>query len=427
MDKNRFAFSFGTLERSFISSILFGSLLIGISKLLSFILKLYVARIGLNGFGDFYFATSTLTGLVTLAAFGIPMSVTRFVSYFRGNNQENKISPAIVSGMTLVILTSLAAGITLFAFSSPFAHAIHAPHAARYFRILSSAIIGAGITLVVRAAFFGLLKIRFAYVAEASEIVLRFAGTIAGMAIFDHAITGALIGYAVGTGMGAMTNIVFMVKTLPQTRHVQHLTPGLLSYAVPVGASEIITSVTGILALSLLQAHAGTQAVGLYGAAISIATLLHIIPQMVFAIFLPIASERYAQKRAVAPVYMKLLGWLAPAVFLPAFILFHIRSPLLILLFGQSYQQAESILSTLLIAYTLYALLVWPNRQLLDMAGYTRQNFLLTTLRAFTIVLFLLFQNTINGTHLAYAVSAGWVIEAMGSIFLVRQKRLLTR
>jgi len=147
----------------------------------------------------------------------------------------------------------------------------------------------------------------------------------------------------------------------------------------------------------------------------------------VFAIFLPIASERHAQKRAVAPVYMKLLGWLAPAVFVPALILFSIRSPLIILLFGQTYQQAGSILSILLIAYTLYALLVWPNRQLLDMAGYTRQNFLLTTLRAITIVIFLLFQSTVNGEHLAYAISAGWVIEAMGSIFLVRQKRLLSR
>ncbi len=427
MDKNRFAFSFGTLELSFISSILFGSLLIGISKLLSFILKIYVARIGLEGFGDFYFATSTLTGLVTLAAFGIPMSITRFVSYFRGNNQDNKIPSAITSGMTLVIATSLAAGIALFIFSSPFADAIQAPHAARYFRILSSAIIGAGITLVVRAAFFGLLKVRLAYAAEASEIVLRFVGTIAGMAIFDHAITGALIGYAVGTGLGAVTNIVLMAKTLPQTRYMPQLAPGLLPYAIPVGASEIITAATGILALSLLQAHAGAQEVGLYGAAVSIATLLHIIPQMVFAIFLPIASERHAQNRAVAPVYMKLLGWLAPAVFVPALILFSIRSPLIILLFGQSYQQAESILSILLIAYTVYALLVWPNRQLLDMAGYTRQNFLLTTLRAITIIIFLLFQNTINGAHLAYAISAGWVIEATGSIFLVRQKHLLSR
>ena len=144
--------------------------------------------------------------------------------------------------------------------------------------------------------------------------------------------------------MGAVSNIVLMAKTLPQTRYVPQLAPGLLPYAIPVGASEIITALTGMLALSLLQARAGAQAVGLYGAAISIATLLHIIPQMVFAIFLPIASERHAQKRTVAPVYMKLLGWLAPAVFVPALILFSIRSPLIILLIGQTYQKAGSIL-----------------------------------------------------------------------------------
>ena len=420
-----FAFSLGTIEKSFITSIFFGTLTVGLSKLLTFILKLYVARLGVGSFGDYYFSTSTFTGLATLSALGIPMSVTRFVSYLRGKKQDKQVPTLIASGISLVTITTLVFGVCMFIFSGIFAETIHAPNMSRYFRLLSIAVLGAGITQVVRAAFLGAMKIRAAYAAEMYELALRFVCTVIGMAIFQEEILGAVIGYAIGTIIGALINL-FLIKKYDWVKFYPPLiSRDLVRYAVPVGASEIITALTGIILLSWLRAGTDAFQVGLYGAAVAVASLIHVIPQMVFAIFLPVVSERFAQKKSITILYGKLLMWLVIAVLVPAYMLHVFRVPLLSLLFGDTYTAAASTLTFLLIAYSLYALMVWPNRQLLDMSGYTSVNLGLTVLRTISCLLFIYASGkNINGELVAYAITAGWIVEACGSIFFVRQNNL---
>jgi O-antigen/teichoic acid export membrane protein len=425
-EKKHFLSFFGDIERSFISSIFFGSLTIGLSKVLQLILKLYVARIGVGSFGDYYFSTSTFAGLVTLSALGIPMSVTRFVSTLRGSKQSEKIPSLVAAGITLITITSLIAALSIYLFAEPFSHIIDAPHAVVYFRILSIAIVGAGLTLLVRATYLGILKIRAAYSAEAYEIGARFIGTVIGIILLRDGIIGAIAGYAIGTGIGALVNMFLLIQRIPLRRFSPQFSHDLIRYALPVGASEIVTALASITLLSWLRANSGAEQVGLYGAAVAVASLIHIVPQMVFSIFLPVVSERYAQKKSIAALYGKLLTWLTLAVLVPAVTLHAFREPILSLLFGQSYITAQTTLSLLLTAYGLYALLVWPNRQLLDMAGHTKDNLLLTVLRA-TVCITLLFiwRENATGELLAYAMIAGWSIEAGGSLFFVFRKKLL--
>jgi len=414
------------LEKSFVTSIAMGAVIVGGSKLLNFILKILVSQLGVINFGDYYLATSTFTGLTTMAALGIPMSATRFISYLTGQRRPEAVQGIIASAITITAISSVLVGIALYGYAQTIAALLGAPHTEVYLRILSFGLIGSTITLLARAVFLGYMRIHLAYSAEAVEIALKFIFTIAGIIVFRLGVLGALVGYTAGTLVAAIINTYILTRVTGIRRITPQASVGFLRFALPVGASEILTAVSGVIFLYAVGIRGGAETVGYYGAAVSIAALIHVIPQMILSVFLPTASRVFAQKTSMMPVYKTLMIWLGIAVVPPAIFLSVFSSQIIGLVFGASYTASASLLPLLVAAYGVYALLVWPNRQLLDMAGFTRENLLLTACRICTsaVLLFVVYSE-FTGAGLARALLWGWGAEALGSLWLVKNKRLL--
>jgi len=414
------------MEKSFVTSISFGTIIVGLSKLLNLILKILVSRLGVLNFSDYYLATSTFSGLTTISALGIPMSTTRYTSFYRGKRRLSDAQNTISSSYVITLISSTVASIAFYSGAHYLAASIGAPHAAAYFRVLSLGLIGATITLLSRAIFLGYIRIQLSYAAEAIEVGFKFIFTIIGMLVLGWGVLGALIGYTVGTIVAAAINTRLVIHVAHLTHFSPKITSEFLRFALPVSASEIITTTTGVILLYIIRVRSGAETIGFYGAAVSLATLIHIIPQMIFNIFLPTASALYAQNKPVLPIYKTLLLWLCIVVLLPSIILIWLSPYITSLIFGHIYIAAAPILSVLVIAYGLYAILVWPNRQLLDMAGYTKENLSLTVIRV-CITLFSLYGvfPELNGLSLANAMLMGWIGEAVGSLLLVKTKHLI--
>jgi len=414
------------LTRSIITSISLGTSIAGGTKLLSFILKILVSRLGVINFSDYYLSTSTFSGLTTITALGIPMSTTRYVSFFLGKNKSKEARDIIMSALTIVLISSSVVAIALYVGAQALANRVGTPHAAIYFRILSFGLTGATITILARAVFLGYLRIRLAYATEAVEVSVKFIFTLGGLLFLQWGVIGAIIRYTTGTLLASFINIAVLLRT----SHIKRLSPKFeikfLKFALPVSASEIITAATSIFFIYAVRSHSGAETIGYYGAALSLASLIHIVPQMVFSIFLPIASASFAKKHVIGPIYKTLLLWLSIVVLTPTVILYMTSPKLISIVFGQSYALAAPILSILAIAYGLYAIFVWPNRQVLDMAGFTQENCLLTIFRVIVTItsLYLLFPE-FDGISLAKATLIGWIGEAIGSLLLVKQKQLI--
>jgi uncharacterized membrane protein HdeD (DUF308 family) len=74
----------------------------------------------------------------------------------------------------------------------------------------------------------------------------------------------------------------------------------------------------------------------------------------------------------------------------------------------------------------MYIVFVWYNRQLLDMAGLTRINLLLTAVRIIiTLAVLFLSAPAVSGIHMAIAFGAGWFVEGVLCLSFIHQKRLL--
>lgn len=412
--------------QSFASSVLLGILVIGGSKLLNLVLKILVSQLGVSSFGDYYLVTATFLGLTTLAALGIPMSATRFISFLNGSRQTKAVGGIIASAITVILVTSLMVSFALYAFAETAADILGASHTAVYLKILSFGLVGSTITLLARAVFLGFIRIHLAYTTEAIEMSVKFISTVAVMLLFRKGVEGAIIGYTIGTFIAALINTMLLTKIVGIKRFTPQLSGGFLRFTLPVGASEILTATAGVALLSLLRIQGSAETVGLYAAAISLAALIHILPQMVLSVFLPAASHLYAQKKPVLPAYKTLLLWLGVVVLIPSAILLILGSTAITIIFGPQYLAASHTLSVLIIAHAVYAVAAWPNRQLLDMAGYTKENFLLTVFRV-TISLFVMLVGgqELYSSHLATAILWGWVGESAGSMLLIWKKRLL--
>src|SRR3989344_2240301 len=100
---------------------LFGSV---INRLLNYVLRIIIARgLGVEEYGLFTIAVMVMRAFVAFSALGLTEGIIRYVSYYRGLNDEKKIKGTIVSSFIITFLSSLIITTILF-FSSNYI-AIH--------------------------------------------------------------------------------------------------------------------------------------------------------------------------------------------------------------------------------------------------------------------------------------------------------------
>lgn len=407
----------------FALSLSFGTIIVILSKLLNFSLKLFVSRLGVENFGDYYLVIATVTSLTTLVSLGIPMSLTRFLSYLRNNKEKQSV---LSSSLTLTLLSASIAGLLLFIVTNPLFTFTETTQISIYLQILSLSLIGGTFTSIVRAYYLGILRVKHAYITEAIDVIGKFIGVLTGMLWIKAGVLGAVSGYTLGTLGSACINAVRLFKREQIPIITTHISHRLIGFAWPVGASEVLTTITNTALVYALRAGGGGDNVGLYAAATSIAALIHLLPQMIFSVFLPFASGRHATGKPLYASYRTLMFWLYIVVVPPTLVLTLMSPSIISILFGQSFANASSTLSILAIAYGVYALIVWPNRQILDAAGFTKHNLLLTVLRisSMFIVLLFFFPPT-SSAALAKTVAIGWLAEGLGAVYIAKKKQCI--
>ncbi len=366
------------MKKLFIRGAAAGVLTLGFSKIFSFLLKLIIARFGSESFGLYTTATTTFTSAVTFLAFGFPMSVTRFVSLYNGSQQKEKLNNILSSALTMGMGTGIAGTIALFAWQ------IHYPIPG--LNTLAFVVVPAILILLIKHALFGMLASEKAYFIENFESVFRIAAISILLFLFSMQIKNLFIGYACAIVLTAYAAIVIFFKTLPQYRPKLTWSAPLYSYTWPVGISELITSLTTAGTMIYFTAISGPQNVGLYAAALSLASLIHLIPQVIMPIFFPAITTAYGRGESIWHLYRRIVILLV-ATLIPLTALLNILGTILInSLFGSDYTDSVHIFTLLSIAYTLYAMFVWPNRQILDMMGKTKTNMVISLIRSCIII-----------------------------------------
>lgn len=398
---------------------------LSVAKVSAFLLKLLIARIGVPEFGAYYLITSVFTNTTTLTAFGLPMALTRFIALYRSKKEPAGIPELFQSALTVAWISAGITSAVFFLFPEMFIRAGIPAADLEFFRVVAAGFIGMQTVLLTRAVLFGLLNAKAAYLLDMMEHLGKLVFTAFAVVMFGGLVRNALWGYITGIYLTAVAGYMVTRTKFPWKFGLARVAARLLSYTWPVSVSEIITSASSMLFLFALQADSGAEAVGQYAAAVTVSSMLFILPQITLPLFLPYVTSLNESGEAVRRAQNKMtLALGIPTAILLSGILI-LGRPVISFLFGARYAGALGVLRILAVSYAWYAVVVWSNRQILDAYGYTRRNLVFTITRTCTAALVLLLASRVTAEVLAAAIGLGWIAE--GTLCLAAVGKVLKR
>lgn len=326
------------------------------SKALGYIFRLIVARMGTAEYGTLTLGFAIFEILASMSTIGLSLGVLRYVSFYKGKEDPQRIKGTILSALKVNIPLSIIVATTLF-FASDFI-------ALRIFKIgdlsLIIKIISFAIPLTVTASIFlsvikAFQKIEYdVYSRSLIENLVKVVLALILVFALGLGIVGATISYVLALLSTLIFSIYFLQKKVyPVFRN--SIKPiyayrDLFSYSWPLMFSDIIFLLiawTDTFMISYLTKEVSN--VGVYNAALPTAQLLFVIPNGLIVLFFPVMTDLYAQnkKEEFKSVYQTVTKWvfLANLVLLSLFLVF--PKQILGILFGSSYIPGSIVLMIL--------------------------------------------------------------------------------
>jgi stage V sporulation protein B len=239
-------------------------------------LTLYLVRaLGASGYGVYSVALS-IGGLLLLpAGFGLPSAVGRFLADHRGDLRQ--VRGILALGLKLQVPAALMAGAALFAASGAVADAYRDPGLAWPLRWMALAVIG--------QALFGFLSyacgsVRRVAVSMWMVIIESATETSASVAlvITGGGVAGAMLGKAIGYGVGATAGLYLTLRLLGGIRWrgspARVGIRAISRYASAVFLVDLAWSAITRVDVLLIAALLSSAAVGNFSAVLRILTVL---------------------------------------------------------------------------------------------------------------------------------------------------------
>ncbi|MEK6953187.1 MAG: flippase [Nanoarchaeota archaeon] len=390
----------------------FGSV---INRFLNYVLRIIIARgLSVEEYGLFNIAVIFMRAFVAFAALGLSEGIVRYVSYYRGLNEKEKIKGTLVSSFIITFLFSLIITIILF-FSSDYI-AINWFKSEELIPLLKIFILMIPIGVIIS----NLTSLNLAYekikynfwLVDVSSQSLRVI-TIGFVILLGFGILG--VGYAYLISFFIIFVLMFLIaeyKVYPLIRSkvkAKFETKELFSYSWPLVFVGILGYIMGWTDTFMIANLMDIRSVGLYNAALPLANLLTLLPLMFVPIFLPLITRNFAQKKTfLVDSLMKNVSKWSFIINFPVLILMLLFPGFFInLLFGKEYLEGTSALIFLSVGFFIFSL-SYPSMQLLRMIKETKWyliNLVITIPTNVILNLFLIPKYGITGAAIATTIS----------------------
>jgi len=288
-----------------------------ISKVLAYIYKIIIARIGTEEFGLFSTGLAIIGIITTISFLGLHEGVVRYIAFFREKKEKERMKGTFILVITITFILSIFIAIILFIFSKEISiRFFHNEDLSMILKILAVAIpldVGKTIFLNVIKAF-EIIKYDI-YIKQILENTLKVIVT-AILVYFGLSVVGATIAYVFSLLVGFILSAYFLEKKvypfLKDKIKPVFESKEILTYSLPLlfsGFLIMIFSWTDTLMLGNLRTISD---VGIYNVAVSTAKLLYLAPFAISIIFLPIATRLYARgsKKEIKDIYQSTTKWI---------------------------------------------------------------------------------------------------------------------
>jgi len=342
--------------------------------------RIVIARfLGPQDYGIFALGEVTLTIAMNLSMIGMATGVVRYISFYKGCEDEGRIKGTIVSSLKIGLPIGLISTALMFFgaewISIHFFHELTLTPVLQIFSIALPFLIVAQILLAVTVGF---QDVKYnVYVRDLFQNIFRLPVIIILLLLLGFGVLGAAVGYIIAIIAMPFLAFYFLekkvfpisntkVKSVPVGRE-------LLSYSWPLIFVTVSAMVMKWMDTMMLGYFCTVYEVGIYNAVAPIARLMLVVFGSFAGIFMPVISGLYSaglyeELRKTYGVVQKWIFSIVIPLFLIAF-LFSKQS--IELLFGVEYVSGVWVLRLLAFAYLITAITGLAER-VVSVAGRTK-------------------------------------------------------
>jgi len=353
------------------------------SKLFTYVYRVIIARyFGPETYGLFSLSMVVLFFLLSFFALGLQEGLLRFVPLYSGKKETQKIRYIFKFAVTIIIFSSILAGVLLYSFSGAISTFIfHEPDLAIFLKILSFIIPFFMIAYAFLAVVNGFEKIKVhSFISDfllnllkvVSIIILIFIGIKTNAVMLSYLIAVVIIFLIVYFYCKSKIPEIFGKVNL-KTKTKKQIRKELLKYSWPLIFSGILSGILGYIDSFVLGIYKGAAEVGFYNAAVPLAVLMVFVPGLFIRLFFPLITKEFSRKnfKVIKELSKQVVKWIL-IVNLPIFLLMILFPGAFInLFFGSEYLVAENALRFLVIGFMFFSMSMILNN-LISMAGKTR-------------------------------------------------------
>lgn len=363
------------LEKDTINTFAKGSIIIFLgmifSKIFGYIYRLIVARIGVEQYGSLSLGIIIIGIVIMVSTLGLNLGVLRYVSFFIGKKDDQKIKGIINSALKITIPISIIFGLLLFIFSDKISYLIFKNfELSIILKILSISVPFYATARIFLSTMFAFKKVKYViYAQNITENLLKVLIT-ALLVILGYGVIGATIAYVLAIiGVFILSFYFLQKKIFPfLDGNIKGFFSSkvLLLFSLPLLFSNLIELIIEWADNIIIGIFKGSYFVGIYNSAFPTSMILVMIPVALSALFIPILTDLYAKdyKDKMKDIYKLTTRWIV-ILNLPLFLLMIFFSKqILSVLFGNEYSIGSSSLIILCLGYFIYSIFI-INQQVL--------------------------------------------------------------
>ncbi|MBS3083578.1 flippase [Candidatus Pacearchaeota archaeon] len=404
-----------------------------LSKLLTWIYRVLIARFyGPESYGIYSILIMILSLFVTFGSLGFIDGLFRFVPKYIGENKKRYAKYLVNYSIFALIISGVISAILLYLFSDYFAiHLFKDIKFSRLLKIFSPLILvwmfsNLFLTLINSFEKIGWHSLLSDVLSNLSRLIIIIFLILIGFsrnAIFiSYGLSLIILFIASYFVFRYFSSRILIGKKIPENVK-KEIRKDFISYSWPVIFSGSIGKLNFWTDSLIIGFFLAPLQVGFYNAAVPIALLLHIIPELFYPLFLPLITRTIASKNnLVARDISKQLGKWIFMINLPIFLFLFIFPGVFInFIFGKEFLIAEYSLRILSVGAFISSFLYMSQRLLLVYGK--SQVLLMNSIIAFisNIILNIILVPKYGIMGAAIATSSVWIV--LGIIFTIQSSK----
>jgi len=341
--------------------IVFLSMLVG--RLLTYLYIAIIARLGSENYGLLSLGFAIISFLSIIALMGLTTGVIRYVSYYKGKGNKEKIKGVILSSIKISLPLSIILSIILFIFAENISITIfNNSRLTIILKLFSFIIPFIVLNNLFNATIVGFQKIKYQIITkEIIENSIKLILTII-LIYLGFNLFGAIIGYIIAIVAGTLISLYLLQKKvfpfLKKEIKPHYITKKLFNFSLPLILSGFLVMIIKWTDVLMIGYFKTASEVGIYNVALPTANLLVLIPTSLLALFMPIITELYSKGKIkeikkISNITSKWIFFLNLPLF---FLIMLFSKEILRILFGEEYIVGYVPLIILLVGYLVHCL-----------------------------------------------------------------------